>query len=64
MKVFIEKDNKKIEIKFKGDAKALLLKLNINPENVLIVKNNEIVQEDELISEKDEIKLLSVISGG
>ena len=39
-------------------------KLNINLEEVIITKNNELVTEKAKIKENDEIKLLSVISGG
>lgn len=64
MKVYIEKTNKKQEIKFEGSAKKLLSKLKINPETIIIIKNNELVSEDEILKDKDEIKILSVISGG
>ncbi|MAG16076.1 hypothetical protein CMO88_03375 [Candidatus Woesearchaeota archaeon] len=64
MEVFIEADNKKRKIKFSGTASQLLKKLNVNSETVIIAKNNELVSEEENLKDKDEIKLLSVISGG
>jgi sulfur carrier protein len=64
MKIFIEKTNQEKQIRFKGTASALLKELNINPETILIVKNNEVITEDEQLSDKDDIKLLSIISGG
>lgn len=64
MKVFIESNNKTKTMKFSGTAASLLKKLSINPETVIISKNNEIITDDEKLSDKDEIKLLSVISGG
>ena len=63
VKVFIEKENKTVIAKG-NTIKEILEKLNINPEEVLTVKNNELVTLETKISEKDSIKLLSVISGG
>jgi len=63
VKVFVERENKNKEISAK-DGKELVSKLNINPETVLIVRNNEVLTEGVKLNEKDEIKLLSVISGG
>jgi len=63
MKIFIEKDNKQLVLKAKT-VTDLLNKLEINPDTVLVVKNNEVVLSDEILSETDEIKILSVISGG
>lgn len=64
MKLFIEKTKQKKTIKFNGEAKALLKKLGINSEDVLIVKNNELISIDEKINNNDEVKILSVVSGG
>ena len=63
MKVYLEKTNehKKVEAKTVGE---LLTKLKINPTTIIVVRNNELVTEYEKISSKDEIKILSVISGG
>ncbi len=63
MKVFIEREDKEKEVKA-GTIKELLKKLNINPVTVIVAKNNELVTEDEKLNEKDEIKIISVISGG
>jgi sulfur carrier protein ThiS len=68
MKVYIEKDSRSLDIKInknqKIDGKKLLDKLKINPSSVILVKNNEVVLEDELFTEKDDVKILSVVSGG
>lgn len=68
MKVFNEKDNSTIDFDLSTiDNKTgieLLKKLNINPNTILFVKNNEVVLAEEEICEDDEIKLLSVVSGG
>lgn len=63
MKVYVEKQDKLLELE-KKSIKELLDELKINPNTVIIVKNNEIVLEDEELDDNDEIKILSVISGG
>ena len=64
MKLFIERTNKNLEKKFTGTVRQLLISLKINPETVLVTKNNTLVAEDEKLAEDDEVKILSVISGG
>ncbi len=64
MKIYLEQQNKKLNKKFKGSAKKLLSELSISASAVLIIKNGELVNEDELLKDTDEIRLLSVVSGG
>jgi len=64
MKIFIEKTGKETKIKFEGRANALLKKLKINPEEVIIARNGEIISDEDTVCEHDEIKILSVVSGG
>jgi len=64
MKVFLEKTNEHKEMEFNGTVKDLLKKLNINPEVVLVARNNELVTESDTLSKTDSVKILSVISGG
>lgn len=64
MKLFIEKENKSKNMKFEGTVKDLLSRLKIIPENVVVAVNAEIVTPDTKIKEDDEVKILSVISGG
>lgn len=64
MKIYIEKEDKTIEIKFVGNSKQLLKKLNINSETVILTKNNELVSENEKLDNNDIVKILSVVSGG
>ncbi|HIH32422.1 TPA: MoaD/ThiS family protein [Candidatus Woesearchaeota archaeon] len=63
MKVYVEKQDKLLELE-KKSVKELLDELQINSNTVIIVKNNEIVLEDEQLDDNDDIKILSVISGG
>ena len=66
LKVFYDRENKDktVNLKEKSTVKDLLEQLKINPVTVIVSKNNTVVTEDENIEEKDDIKILSVISGG
>jgi sulfur carrier protein len=65
MKVYLEKEQKELELDFKDNTvKELLKQININSETVIIVRDNEVLTLDDNIENKDNIKLLSVISGG
>ncbi len=64
MKVFIERANRWKELSFEGTVAELLEKLELNPEAVLVARNNELVTAGEIVFQADEIKILSVVSGG
>jgi sulfur carrier protein len=44
--------------------RAALLKIDIQPESVLAIRQGEMITDDEILKDGDEIKLISVISGG
>ena len=62
MKVFVDK--KPIQLEENTSVFDLLEKLNINPETVVVKKNNEIVHENEELKENDKIEILDIVSGG
>lgn len=65
LKVFNEKTQEELEIEFQGTTVQELLKqIKVNSETVLIVRNDEVITLDETLQNNDNIKLLSVISGG
>ncbi len=64
MRIFIERSNKTVELRFHGKVKNLLNHLDLNPENVLVTKNNILVTEEDNIKNTDTVQILSVISGG
>ena len=64
MEIFIERENTRKKLKFSGKVSILLQKLKINPAAVLVSKNNALVTEGDELNDKDEVKILSVISGG
>lgn len=61
--VFIERANvtKELEV---NDLTDLLKQVQINPDTVLISINDKLVTSKAIVKENDQIKLLSVISGG
>jgi len=54
----------KLSEHFEGSVLALLEKLEINPEAVLVVRNKTLLALDETVTDSDEIEVLSVVSGG
>ena len=64
--VFIDRENKNstLELNNNSIVADLLKKLNINPVTIIVSRNNELVLEDEKLKNNDEIRILSVISGG
>ena len=66
IKIFVDRDNlnRTIELGNSSIVADLLKKLNINPVTVVVSRNNELILEDEKLNNNDEIKILSVISGG
>lgn len=64
MQVFIERENKTKKLKFSGRVSKLLQILKLNPATVLVARNGGLVTEEDELGDKDEVKILSVISGG
>ncbi len=65
MKIEIKRQGTETKnLKFSGTVTQLLSKLNINPVEVLVAKNGAIVELDEKLTDKDEVTIFSVVSGG
>ena len=64
MKVYVEKEDKLLELNKSCTRLELLKELEINPDTVLLVKNGEAVLSEEELSESDDVRILSVVSGG
>lgn len=64
--VFIDRENKSstLELENNSIVADLLKKLKINPVTVIVSRKDELILEDETLNDNDEIKILSVISGG
>ncbi len=58
-----EQATKKLDIK--GNTVAQFLeRIKINPETVLVVRNNTVITENTKLNDKDHLEVLSVVSGG
>lgn len=64
MDIFIERTKEKLTLTYQGKVKGLLEHLKLNPETVLVIRNNELITEGEKLKNSDNLKILSVISGG
>lgn len=65
IRVFIERYYTENNIEFNGNTvKDLLNMLNLDPSRFIVVKNGEIVTEDDTINDGDYIKVLDSVSGG
>ena len=64
--IFIDRENKNTSLELDSNSLVadLFKKLNINPVAVIVSRDNELILEEEELNNKDEIKILSVISGG
>ncbi|MDI6859438.1 MAG: MoaD/ThiS family protein [Methanocellales archaeon] len=56
-------DEKYIEVPEGSDYESLLIDLGINPETVIVYRDQQVVPLDECV-EPGEIKILRVVSGG
>jgi len=65
IRVFIERYYTENNIEFNGNTiKDLLNMLNLDSSRFIVVKNGEIVTEDDTINDGDYIKILDSVSGG
>lgn len=57
-------NKKKIELKANSTALELLKKINLTPDEVIVIRKNSPIPVDEILNDKDEIKIIKVASGG
>jgi len=62
MKVKVK--NKTYQFNIKLKAKELLRKLNLQSQSSIVVRNGEVITEDEYIQPEDEVEIIDAISGG
>ena len=55
--------DKKWEVPGNITVRDLILKVGLNTETILAVKNGKLINDGTLLGEDDEIKLIAVISG-
>lgn len=63
IQVYNEREDKSHELDV-NSIDEILKQLNINLEEVIIVKNKQVVTKDTKLEDNDKIELLSVVSGG
>ena len=56
--------NKEYEVKPGMTLLSALQKINVIPESVIATCNGEMILDDEILKDGDEVKLITVISGG
>ncbi len=56
--------DKKWELPGNITVRDLIVKVGLNPETILAVKNGKLVNDGIRLGEEDDIKLIAVISGG
>ncbi|MFH1848711.1 MAG: MoaD/ThiS family protein [archaeon] len=64
MRVYIEREEKGLSLEFRGTAGSLLKRLKINPETVIVVRDDALIPLETRLKSGDDLKILSVISGG
>lgn len=55
---------KKWEVPGGTTARDTIKKIGIDPESVLVVVNGKLATDDVILKDKDEVKLVAVVSGG
>ncbi len=45
-------------------ARDAIRKVGLDPEAVLVIRNGELVTDDVILADSDDVRLVSVISGG
>jgi len=56
--------DKQIEVPSRMTLRAALLKVGLQPDAYLAIRDGEMITDDELLHDNDQIKLIAVISGG
>ncbi len=64
MKVLLRNPRREVEIAGPVTVLALLARLELNPESVLVIRGDTIVTRDARLTDDDTIEIRPVISGG
>tara|TARA_Y100000310_G_C19940663_1_gene472400 strand:+ start:89 stop:295 length:207 start_codon:yes stop_codon:yes gene_type:complete len=66
IKVFFDRENRNESLELEEGSRInnILEKFSINPVTVIVAKNGEVVTKDEKLENNDDVKILSVLSGG
>ncbi len=64
VEIFIENERRTLTIEHTGALRELLSRVGVLPETVLIVRDGDLVTEEDDVGDARRVELLSVISGG
>jgi len=64
MKVVLRNPRREVELAGNRRVKDVLRELDILPETVLVIRDDELVTADQLVTDADTIELRPVMSGG
>jgi sulfur carrier protein len=64
MKVLLRNPRRELEIPGPTTVVALLARLELNPESVLVIQGDTLVTRDARLADEDVIEIRPVISGG
>ena len=64
MQVQLRNPSRTVEVRGPSTVTKLLGQLEINPESVLVIRNDELVTRDAKLADDDRIEIRPVISGG
>lgn len=64
MTIHLRQPPKDIEVSGPKTVRQLLNELHLIPEGYLVIRNNDLVTEDEVLKDTDTIEIRPVISGG
>ena len=64
MKVILRNPKREVAVTGRRRVRELLKELDILPETVLVIRGDELITADTVVSDEDVIELRPVISGG
>lgn len=64
MKVLLRNPKRELELPGPSSVSKLLEHLDLNPESVLVIRNDTLVTHDTRLDEPDVVEIRPVISGG
>ena len=64
MKVLLRNPRREVEVQGPMTVAALLSRLDLNPESVLVIVGDELVTRDARLADADAVEIRPVISGG